>query len=216
MYNISVRVERDFLSESRGRAVKICRNSHYRILGPPLKSGNLPDKIKMSWVKETKMKKTSKLLAFFLIVAMIVTTLVSCFDGDVSLTGTAKIVVENGENDYTVYEVDLSKLEKHDEGALSLLEYIASQEGSTLYYNVQWGGGYGAYVNSIGSLVPNPQNQYIALYTSESADFAVPTEYAPTVATVKYGDITLTYAGVGLSSMHINDGTIILFRLESF
>ena len=123
---------------------------------------------------------------------------------------------ENGENDYTVYEVDLSKLEKRDEGALSLLEYLASLEGSTLYYNVQWGGGYGAYITSIGSLNPDPTCQYISLYTTEEADFAVPTEWSPTVATATYGEITLTYAGVGLSSMHINDGTVILFRLEGF
>ena len=162
------------------------------------------------------MKRISKALALLLVAVMMVASLVSCMGGDVSKTGTAKIVVENGENDYTVYEVDLSKLEKHDEGAISLLEYIASQENSTLYYNVQWGGGYGAYITSIGSLSPNPANQYIALYTSEQEDFAVPTEYAPTVATAKYGEQTLTFSGVGLSSMHINDGTVILFRLEGF
>ena len=162
------------------------------------------------------MKRISKALVLLLVAVMMVASLVSCMGGDVSKTGTAKIVVENGENDYTVYEVDLSKLEKHDEGAISLLEYIASQENSTLYYNVQWGGGYGAYITSIGSLSPNPANQYIALYTSEQEDFAVPTEYAPTVATAKYGEQTLTFSGVGLSSMHINDGTVILFRLEGF
>ncbi|MBE6644121.1 MAG: hypothetical protein E7612_01925 [Ruminococcaceae bacterium] len=162
------------------------------------------------------MKKT-KLLAILLVAVMIAASLTSCLGGDVAETGTAKIVVENGENDYTVYDVDLSKLEKHDEGAISLLEYEASREGSTLYYNVQWGGGYGAYITSIGSLNPDAtKNQFIALYTSEAADFAVPTEYAPTVATVKYGDMTLTYAGVGLSSMTVKDGTVILFRLESY
>lgn len=162
------------------------------------------------------MKKTTKILAVFLTVLMLAVSLASCMGGEVSVTGTAKIVVENGENDYTVYEVDLSKLEKRDEGALSLLEHVASQEGSTLYYNVQWGGGYGAYVTSIGALSPDPTNQYIALYTTEKEDFAVPTEWSPTVATAKYGENTLTYAGVGLSSMHIKDGTVILFRLEGF
>ena len=162
------------------------------------------------------MKKTSKILAVLLVIVTIIASFASCTGGDVSQTGTAKIVIENAEGDYTVYDVDLSKLEKRDEGALSLLEYIASQEGSTLYYNVQWGGGYGAYITSIGTLSPNPASQYVAIYTSSEADFAVPNEYMPTVATVKYGDLTLTYSGVGLSSMHINDGTIILFRLESF
>ena len=162
------------------------------------------------------MKKTGKFLSALVIVAMLLAMLVSCMGGEAAATGIAKIVIENGENDYTVYEVDLSKLEKRDEGAISILEYIASLEGSTLYYNVQWGGGYGAYITSIGSLSPDPTCQFIALYTTEEADFAVPTEWSPTVATAAYGDMTLTYAGVGLSSMHINDGTVILFRLEGF
>ncbi len=162
------------------------------------------------------MKRTSRFLTLAVVLALVLSFLISCAGGDVSAQGTAKIVVENGENDYTVYEVDLSKLEKRDEGALSLLEYIASEEGSTLYYNVQWGGGYGAYITAIGSLKPDPSNQYIALYTTEDVDFAVPTEWTPTVATAKYGDTVLTFAGVGLSSMHIKDGTVILFRLEEF
>lgn len=162
------------------------------------------------------MKKTNKILAAFLLFAVTLVALVSCGGGNVASKGTAKIVIEKAEGDYTVYEADLSKLERRDEGAISLLEYIASLEGSTLYYNVQWGGGYGAYITSIDTLNPNPQNQYIAIYTTEKTDFAVPTEWSPTVATVEYGEMTLTYAGVGLSSMHINDGTVILFRLEGF
>ena len=162
------------------------------------------------------MKRTNRILAFILIAVITVLSLASCGGGNVASTGTAKIVIEKAEGDYTVYEADLSKLERRDEGAISLLEYIASLEGSALYYNVQWGGGYGAYITSIDTLNPNPQNQYIAIYTTEEADFAVPTEWSPTVATAKYENITLTYAGVGLSSMHINDGTVILFRLEGF
>lgn len=162
------------------------------------------------------MKRTNRILAFILISVITVLSLASCGRGNVASKGMAKIVIEKAEGDYTVYEADLSKLERRDEGAISLLEYIASLEGSTLYYNVQWGGGYGAYITSIDTLNPNPANQYIAIYTTEEADFAVPTEWSPTVATAKYENITLTYAGVGLSSMHINDGTVILFRLEGF
>ncbi|MBE6534696.1 MAG: aminoacyl-histidine dipeptidase [Ruminococcaceae bacterium] len=162
------------------------------------------------------MKKANRILSILLVVAMTLLALVSCAGGIVASTGTAKIVVEKAEGDYSVYEVDLSKLERRDEGAISLLEYIASLEGSTLYYNVQWGGGYGAYITSIDTLNPNPANQYIAIYTTEEEDFAVPTEWTPTVPTVEYGDMTLTYTGVGLSSMHVKDGTVILFRLEGF
>lgn len=160
--------------------------------------------------------KKRKFLLVLLVAIMIATSLVSCMGGDIDSDGMAKIVIENGENDYTEYDVALSKLERRDEGALSLLEYIASEEGGTLYYNVQWGGGYGAYITSIGSLTPDPTCQYIAIYTTEAADFAVPTEWSPTVATANYGDTVLTFAGVGLSSMSIKDGTVILFRLEGF
>ena len=162
------------------------------------------------------MKKTNKILAFILVAVITVVSLASCGGGNVAKSGAATVVVERAENDYAVYDVDLSKLERRDEGAISILEYIASLEGSTLYYNVQWGGGYGAYITSIDTLNPNPANQYIAIYTTEEADFAVPTEWSQTVATAKYGEMTLTYSGVGLSSMHISDGTVILFRLEGF
>ena len=161
-------------------------------------------------------KRIFKLPLILVVIAMATLTLMSCGGGNVADKGIAKIVVENGENDYTVYEVDLSKLEERGEGAISLLEYVASQKDSTLYYNVQWGGGYGAYITAIGSLNPDPASEYISVYTSEEKDFAVPTDYAPTVSTVAYGEMTLTYSGVGLSSMSVKDGTVILFRVESF
>ena len=162
------------------------------------------------------MKKTNRIISLIALVLMLALSLTACVSGGVGSSGTATIVIEGADGSYTTYDVDLSKLEKRDEGVISLLEYVASMEGSTLYYNVQWGGGYGAYITSIDTLTPNPMNQYIAIYTTEKEDFAVPTEWTPTVPTVKYGEITLTYTGVGLSSMHVKDGTVILFRLEGF
>ena len=162
------------------------------------------------------MKKAKRIISVIALALVLALAFTACSSGDVGLTGTATLVVEGRDGTYTTYDVDLSKLEKHDEGAISLLEYVASLEGSTLYYNVQWGGGYGAYITSIGSLSPDPSSEYISLYTTESKDFAVPTEYMPTVPTVEYSGKTLTYSGVGLSSMHINDGTVILFRVEGF
>ena len=161
------------------------------------------------------MKKTNRIISIFALMLVLVIAFTACASGSVADKGTATLVIE-GASGYETYEVDLSKLERRDEGAISLLEYVASEEKSTLYYNVQWGGGYGAYITSIGSLSPNPSNQYISIYTSEQADFAVPTEYQPTVPTVEYNGQTLTYSGVGLSSMHVTDGTVILFRMESF
>ena len=158
-------------------------------------------------------KRILSVIALALVLALSFT---ACVSGEVGLEGTAALVIEGRDGTYTKYDVDLSKLEKHDEGVISLLEHVASLEGSTLYYNVQWGGGYGAYITSIGSLSPDPSCEYISLYTTESSDFAVPTEYMPTVPTVEYSGKTLSYAGVGLSSMHVKDGTVILFRVEGF
>ena len=165
------------------------------------------------------MKNTNKIIALILVLAISLVFLASCAGGNVASSGTATVVIETGaegDEKYQTYSVDLSKLQNRNEGALSLLEYIASLEGSTLYYNVQWGGGYGAYITAIGSLSPNPMSEYIAVYTSEEKDFAVPDAYMPTVSTVAYGEMTLTYSGVGISTMTINDGTVVLFRLQGF
>ena len=165
------------------------------------------------------MKKTkiTTRIAFLLTVFTLLLGLVSC-GGNVAASGTALVVIENGAGaaePYTVYEVDLSRVENKDEGALSLLEYIASLEDSTLYYSASWGGGYGAYVSSIGTLTPVGA-EFIAVYTSNEADFAVPDAYMPTVKTVEYNGTTLTYSGFGISQMRIKDGVVVLFRLESY
>ena len=162
------------------------------------------------------MKKTNRIISLLARVLMLALSFTACVSGGIAKSGTATLVVEGADGAYSTYDVDLSKLEKRDEGAISLLEYIASLEGSTLYYNVQWGGGYGAYITSIGSITPDPSCEYISIYTTEAADFAVATDYMPEVPTVEYDGKTLTYSGVGLSTMTVNDGTVILFRLEGF
>ena len=166
------------------------------------------------------MKKT-KILSLLLALLLLLSVLASCAAGEnVAKSGEALIVIElmeGGEICYETYKVDLSAIENHSEGALSLLEYVGSQEGSKLYYSLNFGGGYGAYVNSISSLSPNAaSSEYIAVYTTEECDFSVPTEYFPTVSTTVYDGRTLTFSGVGISSMTVNDGTVILFRLESY
>ena len=165
------------------------------------------------------MKKT-RILSLILAVFMVLSFMASCTKNEVSESGTAKIVIETkneGENKYVVYEVDLSLLESREEGALSLLEYISSQEGSTLYYSATWGGGYGAYINSISPLTPDTlSGEYIGVYTSEECDFAVPTADFPTVQSTSYEGQTLKFSGVGVSSMHVKDGSVILFRLEKY
>ena len=165
--------------------------------------------------------KKIRTLSLILALVMVLSGFVSCgAEGTVAESGTAKVVIETAaESDakYLVYEVDLSKLEKRNDGALSLLEYIGEQEDSTLYVSLNFGGGYGAYVNSIASLYPDAAaGEYVGVYTSVESDFSVPTEYMPVVPTLSYEGKTLAYSRVGISSMTIEDGTVVLFRLEKY
>ncbi len=159
------------------------------------------------------MKKTNRILSLAVAFALAIFALVSCgVGGTVADSGKAKVVIENADKTYTVYEVDLGELTKRDEGAASVLEHLATLEGSTLYYSLSLGGGYGAYVTSIGSLYPDSTHQYVALYTNMEEDFDV----ASGTSSLTYEGEMLKYAGVGLSSMTVKDGTVILFRLEEF
>ena len=162
--------------------------------------------------------KRTRILSLVLAILVVLFLLVSCDKKkNVDDVGTATVVVALGNGEYEAYNVDLSQLEKLDEGALSLLEHLASNKDLGFTYTVNTSGGYGAYVGSISSLKPEAMsNEYISVYTSEKSDFAVPTEYMPTVASIDYNGVTLKYAGVGISSMTIKDGTVILFCLESY
>ena len=161
------------------------------------------------------MKRTNRLLALILLMALFALILTSCGTENVAAHGTATVVIEERDGSFTTYGVDLSLLENRSEGALSLLEYLASIEGSTLYYNAQWGGGYGAFLTSIGKLTPEGK-EFISVYTSEEGDFATPTEWAPVVPSVVYEGRTLCSSGFGISSMTVKDGTVILFRIDTY
>ena len=68
---------------------------------------------------------------------------------------------------------------------------------------------YGAYVSAIGSIKEDGASKtYVIVYTSVAADSY---DGAPTV---DYDGVTMYQAGVGLSGMTVEAGTIILFRLE--
>jgi hypothetical protein len=165
--------------------------------------------------KETKMKRTNRLIALTLLIALFALIFTSCDTGNVAERGTATVVIEERDGSFTTYGVDLSLIENRSEGALSLLEYLASIEGSTLYYNAQWGGGYGAFLTSIGSLTPEG-NEFVSVYTSEECDFATPTEWAPVVPSVVFEGKTIYSSGLGISSMTVKDGTVILFRIDTY
>lgn len=152
--------------------------------------------------------KKIRLFAMLVLVASLVLSLASCFGG-VDGEGMAEIVIEYGENNYAVYTVDLEKIENKDNGAVGVFEYLAGVEDSDFTYVLS-----GTWLSSVCDLVPGDR-QYISIYTSVEEDFAVATPDWP-VNTVEYDGGELTASGVGLDSMHVTDGAVILFRMESY
>lgn len=157
------------------------------------------------------MKKTLKLTSLTLALLIAILALFSCSSGNVASLGTATVVVEK-DGEFSAYEVNLLTVSDHNGGALALLEAL---EKDGFSYRAT-SGEYGAYVTEIDGLSPAPTCEYISIYTSVESDFAVPTEYMPTVSTVDYNGTALTYSGVGISQMNIPSGAIILFRVEGF
>ena len=157
------------------------------------------------------MKKTFKLTFLTLALAIALIALFSCSSGNVASTGTATVVVEK-DGEFNAYEVNLLTVSDHNGGALALLEEL-KKDG---FAYEATSGEYGAYLTSIDGMTPNPTCEYISIYTSVESDFSVPTEYMPTVSTVDYNGVPLTYSGVGISQMNIPNGAIILVRVEGF
>ena len=151
----------------------------------------------------------NKILAFVLICA-IAFAMCSCgiFLGDVAENGDVTVVVENADGGYAVYEADLGNVENKEEGAKGVVEYLRDREINSLNLEMI-DSTYGAYVSEIGSISEDPTaGLYVMVYTSNVTDSY---EGAPTV---EYNGVALYQAGVGLSGMSIEEGTIILFHLE--
>lgn len=115
--------------------------------------------------------------------------------------GTVTLVVETGDSlaEYSV------RLEDLGEGAdaVALLDYLKENEG--LEYEAT-DGGFGLYLTKVGEVEEDmAAGVFVGIWTSYEGDFDV-SIYA---TTKEYGDITLTSSGVGLSSMHIEDGVVI-------
>ena len=159
------------------------------------------------------MKNNLKICSLLVVVALLACILSACAGG-VDKSGTATILVDGGSGEYTVYSVDLSKLDNVEDGAISLLEYLSTDKKSDLRYTAE-SSTYGAYITSINEITPDPLSEYIAIYTSEVSDFSVSAD-GMEMPSIKYGEIELQYSGVGLGDMTVKDGTVILLRLESF
>lgn len=154
----------------------------------------------------------NKILAMLLTVVIAVLAFGSCsyIFGDVAEQGDVTVVIENADGTYDVYKTYLENVENKKEGAKGVVENLRDREKSPLHLEMT-DGGYGAYVTAIGSIKENgAEGKYVMVYTSLSADSY---EGAPTV---EYEVNKLYQSGVGLSGMTVKEGTVILFRLESY
>ena len=156
------------------------------------------------------MKK--RILALILVAVVIMAAMTSCnlLFGEVAEQGDVTVVIENADGTYQVYKTYLEEVENKEEGAKGVIEYLHGREDNPLSLEMV-DGAYGAYVKAIGNIVENPtESAYVMVYTSVKADSY---ESAPTV---EYEGITLYQAGLGLSGMTVESGTVILFRLEKY
>ena len=150
-----------------------------------------------------------KILALLLVLITLF-SFAACGDTEVAEEGDVKVVIENRDGTYDVYEVLLEDVTNKGEGAYGIVKYLAEREENRVSAEIV-DSTYGAYVNAIGSLTPVGK-EYVALYTSVEKDFST----SDTESEVRYDGKTLKMAGVGLSSMSVEEGTIILFRIETY
>lgn len=170
------------------------------------------------------MKKTLRIISLILALTLIVFAFASCGDpvtdntpdaetsnvvevGNQSSGKIVKIVV--GGTNEKVYSVDFSGIEIK-EGALSVFKYL--EDAGKLSYEAD-DTGFGAFLTEVGELKQDAATQtYIYLYTSVEADFdtsAYKTEK-------NWNGMTLVSAGVGLTSMTVENGAVIYVGTISY
>lgn len=145
------------------------------------------------------MKKLTRITALVLVMIMAILCAVSC-SNEQDVSGKMTVVI-GGEKD-TAYTVDLDKVEVK-EGLMSVLAYLKDNQGLTY---TATDAGYGAYLTAAGELKEDAASgTYLYIWTSVEKDFDT-SAYA---STHEYNGKTLTSAGVGASSMTIEDGAVI-------
>ena len=152
----------------------------------------------------------TRILSLLLVVVISLLAMTSCglIYGEVADQGDVTVVVENADGTYDVYKTYLEEVENKKEGGKGVVEHLNKREKNPLSVEMV-DSTYGAYVSAIGSIKEDgAAKTYVMVYTSVAADSY---EGAPTV---EYEGITLYQAGVGLSGMTVEAGTVILFRLE--
>ena len=151
-----------------------------------------------------------KILVSMLLILTFLASMVSCnlIFGDVADEGDVTVVVEGTDGNFEVYKTYLENVVNKEEGAKGVVENLRDRENNPLYLEMV-DSTYGAYVSEIGSIKEDlAEKKYVIVYTSVATDSY---EGAPTV---EYEGTTLYQAGLGLSGMKVESGTVILFRLE--
>ena len=154
-----------------------------------------------------------RILSLIIILAISITALASCdlvsIFGKVEDEGNVTVVVEAVDGSYEVYKAYLESVENKEEGAKGVVEHLNKSDDSL--YLVMNESTYGAFVTEIGSIKQDEsKSEYIMVYTSIASD-----SYEGAVS-LDYEGVTLYQSGVGLSGMKVEDGTIILFRIEAY
>lgn len=144
------------------------------------------------------------LIAMILLLAICLTSCSLIFGG-VADKGNVTVVVETAEG-YEVYQAYLEKVENKNDGALGVLTHLSEGKDKLRLEKDHTG-----FITAIGSIEQDPAaGAYVMVYTSVASDGY---EGAPTV---EYEGMTLYQSGVGVTSMTVEEGTVILFRLETF
>ena len=147
-------------------------------------------------------------IAFTLALSLILAACLFSCGGQNDDSGTVTVVID-GDGVFESYEIDISELDITD-GVLTLVKYLADEEGLDLDYS---NSSYGAYINSIGGLVPNMMaGEYIGVFTSVEADFDVSTMFSE----MTYRGEKLGTSGVGISSMTVKSGATYLFTVLTY
>ena len=162
------------------------------------------------------MKITRKIITLAIALLIALASLTSCgVLFGTSVTGdVATLVLEAKDGQRTEYKIDLAELTDNSRGAYSLVLFASQKYG----FPVDAGDGpFGAYLNSFGPVTPDAASgEYVALYTSVEKDFQVPTADFPTVGETTHNGITLKSSGVGITSMSVENETVILIKIESW
>ena len=154
-----------------------------------------------------------KIITLILTLAMAVSLLSSCsIFGLFADSGEMTVIVESEDGSYTAYSVSLGEVKNKAEGVAGVLEHLRDREEEPLALDMS-DSTYGKYVYGIGGIAEDPTaGKYIPIYTSLEKDFGTWED----VGTIEYEGITLKSAGVGISSMTVESGIVVLFRLEVY